>query len=75
MEFSPSQSAQQPGGMITGMRPWRGANKAFAVVVMMAKDLIRSPAGDRQSFHNPASCAPHEHVQGFALSKRHISRL
>ena len=52
-EFSPSQSPQQPGAMTTGMRSCRGASKAFAVVVTMAKDLIVWPAGERHSSHNP----------------------
>jgi hypothetical protein len=53
-EFSPSQSSQPSGGTTTGMRSCSGASKALAVVVMMAKDLILSPAGDRHSSHNPA---------------------
>ena len=53
VEFSPSQSSQPSGGMTTGMRSCSGASSAFAVVVIMAKDLMLSPAGERHSSHNP----------------------
>jgi hypothetical protein len=41
--------------MIAGMRLCSSAHNSFGCVVTIAKLRMRSPAGDRQFSHNPAS--------------------
>ena len=67
-------SAQRSGAITTGMRSCSGASRLLAFVVMMAKDLIVSPCGERHDSHKPARTLLGRHVQGLALSKRYISR-
>jgi hypothetical protein len=63
---SPSHSGHASGARIAGIRLCSAAHSSFGSVVMIAKLRTRSPAGERQLSHSPASAISLRSAKGIA---------